>query len=97
MPQFAGHSHSSKRGGGKKGENALLKQHEEIHKGMDVFEEYLKKCKSGETELELAVLKEKMDTWGEVLFQHLDDEVRELEADVMRRYWTLAEIKAIPI
>ena len=64
---------------------------------MDVFEEYLKKCKSGETELELAVLKEKMDTWGEVLFQHLDDEVRELEADIMRRYWTLAEIKAIPI
>ena len=56
MPQFAGHSHS-KRGGGKKSGNALLTQHEEINKGMDVFEDYLKKCKSGETELELAVLR----------------------------------------
>lgn len=111
MPQFrvgaaaAGGSGSSskngqgKSGGGKGGSSDcdLLKQHHEIHKGMDVFSEYLKACKNRETELDLAVLKDKMDSWGDVLFRHLDDEVRELEADNMRKYWTLDEIKAIPI
>ncbi|KAK0623653.1 hypothetical protein B0T14DRAFT_427766 [Immersiella caudata] len=75
----------------------LVKQHRAIHKGMDEFEAYLRACKSGETELELRVLKEKMDAWGEVLFTHLDEEVEELGAENMRKYWTLAEVKAIPV
>lgn len=75
----------------------MLRQHKEIHDGMDEFAEYLRRCKSGECELELGVLKEKMDSWGEVLFKHLDQEVEELGAEKMRRYWTVAEMRAFPI
>jgi len=83
----------------KAGPNAaeLLRQHKEIHKGLDGFEEYLKKCKSGETELDLKTLKLKMDTWGEVLWKHLDQEVKTLGAENMRKYWTLEEMRRMPM
>ncbi|KAF4635909.1 hypothetical protein G7Y89_g2180 [Cudoniella acicularis] len=42
----------------------LLQQHKDIHKGMDLFEAYLESVRSGERELELSVMKEKMDCWG---------------------------------
>jgi hypothetical protein len=83
----------------KQGRNAaeLLRQHKEIHRGMDVFEEYLSKCRSGETDLELSVLKQKMDSWGDVLWKHLDQEVRTLGAENMRKYWSLDEMRRMPM
>ncbi|KAK0646704.1 hypothetical protein B0T16DRAFT_311139, partial [Cercophora newfieldiana] len=75
----------------------LVRQHRAIHKGMDEFEAYLKACRRGESDFELSVLKEKMDAWGDVLFVHLDEEVAELGAQNMRKYWTLEEVKAIPV
>ncbi|KAF4954092.1 hypothetical protein FGADI_5519 [Fusarium gaditjirri] len=63
MPEFRG------------GRAELLRQHKEIHAGLDHFEEYLKKCRTGDEEFELCVLKTKMETWGEVLWKHLDQEV----------------------
>lgn len=85
MPEFRG------------GRAELLQQHRQIHKGMDHFEDYLRKCKSRETELELGVLREKMDSWGEVLWTHLDQEVKTLGAENMRKYWTLEEIRSMPM
>ncbi|PBP16736.1 hypothetical protein BUE80_DR012594 [Diplocarpon rosae] len=83
----------------KQGENAaeLLRQHQEIHKGMDALEEYLERCGRGETELQLPVLKEKMDSWGGVLWTHLDQEVKTLGAENMRRYWTVEEMQRMPM
>tara|TARA_R110002060_G_scaffold65453_3_gene74440 strand:- start:914 stop:1177 length:264 start_codon:yes stop_codon:yes gene_type:complete len=83
----------------KNGKNAaeLLRQHKEIHKGMDAFEEYLERCRSGETELQLSVLKEKMDGWGKVLWTHLEQEVRTLGAENMRKYWTVEEMRRMPM
>jgi hemerythrin-like domain-containing protein len=83
----------------KQGKNAaeLLRQHKEIHKGMDIFEEYLRKCRDGETELDLRILKTKMDTWGEVLWTHLDQEVKTLGAENMRKYWTVSEMRRMPM
>ncbi len=83
----------------KAGKNAaeLLRQHQAIHAGMDLFEEYLRKCREGETELDLRVLKTKMDTWGEVLWTHLDQEVKTLGAENMRKYWTLQEMRRMPM
>ncbi|KAH6684218.1 hypothetical protein B0J14DRAFT_466340 [Halenospora varia] len=75
----------------------LLRQHKDIHKGMDAFEEYLDSVKCGERELELSVMKEKMDCWGEVLWQHLDQEVRTLGAENMRKYWTVEEMRRMPM
>ncbi|KAL2136353.1 hypothetical protein VTI74DRAFT_4185 [Chaetomium olivicolor] len=99
-------SASGKGGGGEKAggkkrkkteECELLRQHQIIHEGMDDMAEYLKRCKNRECELELAVLKEKLDSWGEVLLRHLDQEVRDLGAEKMRRYWSVAEMRAFPI
>ena len=92
----------SSSGGGKKryqgGEDCeLLRQHRMIHDGVDDMAEYLRRCRDRECELELGVLKGKVDPWGEVLMRHLDQEVRDLGADKMRRYWTLQEMKSFPM
>lgn len=89
MPDFR-----SGKGGGA---GELVRQHRLIHAGMDGFEEYLRQCRGREIEFELSVLKEKMDSWGDVLLSHLDQEVRTLRADNMRKYFTAEEIRAIPI
>ncbi|KAI0183528.1 hypothetical protein EV127DRAFT_301592, partial [Xylaria flabelliformis] len=79
---------------GKKREAAeLLRQHVEIHHGMDGLRAYLRSCLSGETELQMSALKAQLDTWGTVLWTHLDQEVKTLGAENMRRYWSLDEMR----
>ncbi|KAF2200085.1 hypothetical protein GQ43DRAFT_441896 [Delitschia confertaspora ATCC 74209] len=73
----------------------LLTQHKQIHKGLDKLEAYLESCKSGEKELRLDELKEILDGFGEVLWQHLDDEVKELGGENMSKYWTVEEMKRL--
>ncbi|AEO69556.1 uncharacterized protein THITE_2120138 [Thermothielavioides terrestris NRRL 8126] len=91
-----GKGKKQQRAGGEE-ECELIRQHRMIHEGMDEMVEYLRRCKDRECELELAVLKEKMEPWGEVLLKHLDQEVRDLGAENMRKYWTLQEMRAFPI
>lgn len=75
----------------------LLTQHKQIHAGMDRMQEYLVACRDGETELRLEELKVKMDAFGTVLWQHLDDEVKQLGAENMRKYWTMEEMRRMPM
>jgi hemerythrin-like domain-containing protein len=75
----------------------LLTQHKQIHAGMDKMEEYLERCQSGEQELRLAELKEVMDGFGKVLWEHLDQEVKELGAENMRKYWSMDEMRTMPM
>ncbi|KAI1799142.1 hypothetical protein F4811DRAFT_545211 [Daldinia bambusicola] len=91
MPEF--------RSDGKGGKNAaeLLRQHEEIHKGMEGMQKYLRSCRDGEQDLDMAALKSQMETWGTVLWTHLDQEVATLGAENMRKYWTAEEIRRIPM
>lgn len=70
----------------------LVAQHKQIHKGLDGLTAYLESVQSGEASLEAAVLKGKMESWGEVLWAHLDDEVRSLGAENMAKYWTKEEV-----
>ena len=79
MPQFQTKKH-------------LLGQHEEIEAGLDKLADYLERCKSGEMELRLKEMKEMMETFGKVLWAHLDEEVLELGAEVMRKYWSKQEM-----
>ncbi|ROT38457.1 hypothetical protein SODALDRAFT_311190 [Sodiomyces alkalinus F11] len=92
MPQFRT---------GEKSDDAaaeLLRQHREIHRGMDALETYLRACRSGEEEgLDMARVRELMDSWGTVLWRHLDQEVETLGAENMRRYWTLEEVRRLPM
>ncbi|OXV07764.1 hypothetical protein Egran_04471 [Elaphomyces granulatus] len=75
----------------------LLQQHKEIHAGMDRLEDYLQRCRVGEDELRLQEVKRLMDGFAAVLWTHLDEEVRTLRAENMRKYWTLAELKKFPV
>ena len=75
----------------------LLTQHKQIHKGMDQMEAYLAKCKSGEEDFRFGELKIIMDGFGEVLWAHLDDEVEQLGAENMRKYWTKDEMRRMPM
>ncbi|KAF2188361.1 hypothetical protein K469DRAFT_685075 [Zopfia rhizophila CBS 207.26] len=75
----------------------LLSQHKQIHNGLEKMEEYLEACRIGESELRLSELKEILDGFGEVLWQHLDDEVRQLRAENMRKYWSLEEMRRMPM
>ncbi|MBE7181427.1 MAG: hemerythrin domain-containing protein [Terriglobus roseus] len=75
----------------------LLTQHKQIHAGMEGMQEYLRSCKDGETELRLEELKNRMDVFGPVLWQHLDDEVKQLGAENMRKYWTVDEMRRMPM
>ena len=79
MPQFQKQQH-------------LLEQHREIHKGLDLLQQYLGSCRSGQRELRSEELKEIMDGFGKVLWAHLDDEVKTLGAENMRKYWTVQEM-----
>lgn len=89
MPEF-------KQGKGN-GAAELLRQHKEIHKGMELLQGYLEDCQTGEKDLDMATLKTKMESWGEVLWKHLDQEVETLGAENMRKYWTIEEIRRIPM
>jgi len=75
----------------------LLTQHKQIHKGLDRFGEYLGECRRGERELRMGEMKVVLEGFGDVLWAHLDDEVKQLGAENMRKYWTLEELKKIPM
>lgn len=75
----------------------LLTQHKLIHKGLDGLEVYLQECVDGERELRLSELKVLLDAFGSVLWAHLDDEVKQLGAENMRRYWSLEEMRRMPM
>ncbi|KAJ4352369.1 uncharacterized protein N0V89_007717 [Didymosphaeria variabile] len=75
----------------------LLTQHKGIHDGLEKLEEYIADCRSGEKELQLKEIKRIMDGFGKVLWSHLDDEVKQLGAENMRKYWTEAEMKRMPM
>ncbi|RMZ89683.1 hypothetical protein DV736_g3082, partial [Chaetothyriales sp. CBS 134916] len=73
----------------------LIQQHEQIHQGLDKLEAYLTACLYGEKDLRLDAMKAIMDSFGQVLWAHLDLEVKMLDADSMSKYWTKDEMLAM--
>ncbi|KAI2470489.1 hypothetical protein F4781DRAFT_390345 [Annulohypoxylon bovei var. microspora] len=84
-------------GKGGKGAAELLQQHREIHDGMEGMRKYLWACRDGERDLDMSALKSQMEGWGTVLWKHLDQEVKTLGAENMRKYWNAEEIKRLPM
>jgi len=80
-----------------KKELELLDQHKQIHEGLEVFEDWLRDVKSGEKDARMDEMKRILDSFGPVLWQHLDDEVKELGAENMRKYWTKQEMPTLPM
>lgn len=78
-----------------KDDGIMISQHEEIHVGLEKLQAYLQNCQFGETELRMGQLKIIMDSFGQVLWEHLDKEVKMLGAENMRKYWSKEEILAM--
>lgn len=65
---------------------------------MDKYAALLKKYAADPTSYSPTELKENMDSWREVLFKHLAEEVDDLSGESMRKAgWTLNEVKAMPM
>ena len=75
----------------------LLTQHKQIHNSLDKFEAYIDDCKAGKRDMRMDELKDIMDTFGTVLWAHLQDEVDQLSVDNMRLYWSLDEVRRLPM
>ena len=75
----------------------LLAQHKQIHNGLDKFEAYIDDCKAGNRDMRMDELKVIMDSFGTVLWAHLQDEVNQLSVDNMRKYWSLDEVRRLPM
>lgn len=73
----------------------LKRQHDEIHEGLSKTLAYFAACRDGERELRMGELKAIMDSYGTVLWEHMDQEVVMLGADNMRQYWTKEEMLAM--
>ncbi len=70
----------------------LVRQHKTIHAGLDGLQAYLEAVRRGDEALAADALKDKMASWGAVLWAHLDAEVETLGAENMARYWTKEEM-----
>lgn len=75
----------------------LLEQHRQIHEGLEKLEDYVEECRKGERELVLREMKGVLDGFGDTLWKHLDEEVKQLGAENMRRYWSVEEMKRMPM
>ncbi|KAF1814182.1 hypothetical protein P152DRAFT_456414 [Eremomyces bilateralis CBS 781.70] len=91
MPSFKRHM-SRKLADGSTDGPELLNQHDLIHPGLERMEAYLEGCRNGEQELRLKELKAIMDEFGNILWTHMKEEVDELTAENMRKYWKIEEM-----
>src|SRR5271169_6586905 len=76
MPQFA-----------KEGDH--LKEHEQIHKGLDEYVAYIKKCRKDSKDWEGDKMRSIMDSFREILFKHLDHEVESLRGDELKKVFLI--------
>ncbi|WVQ89738.1 hypothetical protein IAS59_003501 [Cryptococcus gattii] len=89
MPQFAA---------GKRESGEHLVAHQKIHDGLDRYDRFLSDSLDDPSVYSGQKLREIMDSFREVLFTHLDEEVNDLQGESMRAAgWTLEEMKRIPM
>ena len=62
-----------------------LKEHEGIHKGLDEYVAYIKKCRKEKKDWDGEKMKTIMDSFRDILFKHLDHEVESLSGENMKK------------
>ncbi|KAJ4367024.1 hypothetical protein N0V83_007554 [Neocucurbitaria cava] len=72
-------------------------QHRQIHAGLDVLHNCVKTWLAREqNEVDWEDTRKLMDSFGAILWKHMDEEVEMLGAANMKLYWTLDEMKQLP-
>ncbi|KAH9858809.1 hypothetical protein C2E23DRAFT_800209 [Lenzites betulinus] len=80
-----------------KDDDVHLKSHEAIHHGLDDLTALIRKYLDDPTTYKPEEMRACLDSWREVLFSHLDQEVQDLSGENMKKYWTLEEVERIHI
>lgn len=71
--------------------------HLKIHAGLEHYTAYLRAVKSAPNKYDPSELRARMQAFHDVLFTHLDDEEKSLRRPNMEKYWTLEEVKRLPM
>jgi len=71
--------------------------HKAIHAGLDNLERLVNKYTADPSCYSPQEMKKCLDSFRDVLVDHLAEEVRELGAENMKKYWTLDEVMRLPI
>ncbi|KAF9820299.1 hypothetical protein IEO21_01513 [Rhodonia placenta] len=74
-----------------------VKSHEAIHEGLDRLSVLIKKWTAEPSTYSPAEMRGCLDSWREVLFTHLDQEVEDLSGENMKKHWKLEELDMIPM
>ncbi|KAL6302105.1 hypothetical protein BKA93DRAFT_827748 [Sparassis latifolia] len=74
-----------------------VRSHEAIHEGLDKLGALIRKYSSEPSLYSPQEIMACLDGWKEVLFCHLDDEVKDLSAENMKKHWKLEELDTIPM
>ncbi|KAI8993100.1 hypothetical protein BD414DRAFT_412745 [Trametes punicea] len=80
-----------------KDDEVHLKSHEAIHHGLDDLTALIRKWSEEPATYNPQEMRACLDSWREVLFNHLDQEVKDLSGENMKKHWTLEEFESIPI
>ncbi|GAA5835608.1 hypothetical protein JCM9279_004593 [Rhodotorula babjevae] len=72
-------------------------EHNAIHEGMDKLQTLIAKYRADPSSYSPDEFRANLASWGPTLFYHLNEEVESLKPDVLRRYWTLEEVRKLPM
>ncbi|CAO2655438.1 Nn.00g105020.m01.CDS01 [Neocucurbitaria sp. VM-36] len=79
------------------GPGYVHEQHRQIHAGLDILHDHVKTwLAAGKNEVDWEHVRKLIDSFGAILWKHMDEEVETLGAANMRLYWTLDEMKQLP-
>lgn len=97
MPQFAVHEHKE---GAEVDEEAKnhIESHKGIHDGLEELGSLVQGWTKDQSTYSPTAMRECLDGFRKVLFDHLDKEVEDLKGDNLKKHgFTLAELDAMPI
>jgi len=69
--------------------------HAAIHEGLDRLAALTKGVREDPTSYSPEKIRECLDSFRDVLMRHLDEEVEDLGAENMKKYWTLQEVERL--
>jgi hypothetical protein len=70
-------------------------QQKEMYKGLDILAKYMTECKRKHRESDRREVRNIMDSFDEILWKHMDEEVVKLGADNVGLYWTKEEMQSL--
>ncbi|TBU45900.1 hypothetical protein BD309DRAFT_955141 [Dichomitus squalens] len=74
-----------------------LKSHQAIHHGVEALQKLVRKWQDEPSTYDPKAMRDCLDSWREVLFNHLDQEVKDLSGENMKKYWTLEELEQLQV